>query len=106
MIDLILENKSLRIAYVSTKREKKDEKMKVSIEEKDEIGYRPVPLEQLNEMVKLARDKVVIYVPNLCGGMTRITLFKSECPEGNIENLARLSLKYRLKYWLKNFTKE
>jgi len=80
--------------------------MKVSIEEKDEIGYRPVPLEQLNEMIRMNSDNVVIFVPNLCGGMTRITLFKSESPEGNIENLARLSLKYRLKFWLKNLTKK
>jgi hypothetical protein len=76
--------------------------MKVSIEEKDEIGYRPVPLEQLNEMVKMNRDKVVISVPNLCGGMTRITLFKSEVPEGNIENLARLCFKYRLRFWFRD----
>ena len=80
--------------------------MKVSIEEKDEIGYRPVPLEQLNEMIRMNSDKVVIFVPNLCGGMTRITLYKSEVPEGHIENLARLSLNYRFRFWLKKFDRK
>ena len=78
--------------------------MKLSIEEQDENGYRPVPLEQFHQMIKMHSDKIVIYVPNLCGGETRITLFKSEVPEGNTENLARLSRVYRLKSWLRKKT--
>ena len=48
--------------------------MKILIEEKDET-QRP-PIDQLFDMVKLFDDKVVIYVPNMCGGETRITIFK------------------------------
>ncbi len=65
--------------------------MKLSIEEKDETQeYRPVPIQQLLEMVKLEKGKVIIYVPNLCGGETKITIFESEYPMGNTENLKRL----------------
>jgi hypothetical protein len=65
--------------------------MKISIEEKDETQeYRPAPIEQILGMVKVSKDRVVIYVPNLCGGETRITIFKSEIPEGNKDNVMRL----------------
>lgn len=65
--------------------------MKISIEEKDESQtYRPVPVDQLFEMLRNKPDRIVIYVPNLCGGETRISIFKSSIPEGNPENLARL----------------
>ena len=65
--------------------------MKILIEEKDEIQeYRIVPIEQLLAMVKNKEDRYEIYVPNLCGGETRITIFKSSNPEGNTKNLDRL----------------
>ena len=62
--------------------------MKVLIEEKDETQeYRVTPLSQFKEMTKDYGDRVEIFVPNLCGGETRITIFKSSIPEGNIDNL-------------------
>ena len=65
--------------------------MKILIEEKDETqGYRVVPVEQFKDMTRVELDRIVIFVPNLCGGETRITIFKSSCPDGNIENLVRL----------------
>jgi len=65
--------------------------MKILIEEKDETQtYRPAPIDQLFDMVKLFDDKVVIYVPNMCGGETRITIFRSEIPNGNTDNIDRL----------------
>lgn len=65
--------------------------MKISIEEKDETQkYRPAPIDQILQMVKVYKDRVVIYVPNLCGGESRITIFRSDYPNGNIENIARL----------------
>lgn len=65
--------------------------MKISIEEKDESNaYRPVPIDQFLEMCKTYKDKVEIYVPNLCGGETRITVYRSTCSNGNEENLERL----------------
>lgn len=65
--------------------------MKILIEEKDETQtYRPAPIDQLFDMVKLYKDKIVIYVPNMCGGETRITVFRSEIPNGNTDNIDRL----------------
>jgi hypothetical protein len=67
--------------------------MKISIEicEKDETQlYRPVPIDQLLEMCKTFKDKIEIYVPNICGGETRITVYRSTCPNGNEKNLSRL----------------
>ena len=50
---------------------------KIAIEEKDESqGYRPIPLEQLLQMIKNKADRVEIFVPNVCGGETRITIYK------------------------------
>ena len=50
---------------------------KIGIEEKDESqGYRPVPLEQLLQMIKNKADRVEIFVANVCGGETRITIYK------------------------------
>jgi len=65
--------------------------MKIAIEERDETQqYRPVPLDQFQAMVKSHEDRICVYVPNLCGGETRITIFRSSCPNGNPENLERL----------------
>ena len=49
-----------------------------------------VPVAQFKDMTRVESDRIVIFVPNLCGGETRITVFKSSCPDGNIENLKRL----------------
>jgi len=62
--------------------------MKLQIDEKDETQtYRPAPIQQLLEMVKLSEDgnTVIIYVPNACGGETRITIYESAIPKGNEE---------------------
>lgn len=65
--------------------------MKIAIEEKDETqSYRPVPIDQFIEMIKCKKDRIIIYVPNLCGGETKITIFCSEYPDGNEENIRRL----------------
>lgn len=51
--------------------------MKILIEEKDESQeYRPVPIDSFIQMVKIEKDRVLIYVPNLCGGEIRITILK------------------------------
>ena len=63
--------------------------MKLQIDEKDETQtYRPAPIQQILEMVKLSEDGniIIIYVPNACGGETRITVYESEIPKGNEEN--------------------
>jgi hypothetical protein len=66
--------------------------MKIAIEEKDESQtYRPAPIQQILEMTKVFPDRVVLYVPNLCGGETRITIYKSSIPDGNQENMTRLA---------------
>lgn len=50
---------------------------KLLVEEKDESQeYRPVPLRKFLRTVKNLDDRVVIFVPNMCGGETRITIFK------------------------------
>ena len=68
--------------------------MKLIIEEKDESQqFRPIPVSQFLQSVKDHEDRVIIFVPNLCGGETRITIFKSEIPEGNPENVKRLNRK-------------
>jgi hypothetical protein len=60
--------------------------MKLQIDEKDETQtYRPAPIQQILEMVKVNGDVITIYVPNACGGETRITLYESTCPKGNEE---------------------
>ena len=62
--------------------------MKLQIDEKDETQtYRPAPIQQILEMVKLSDngDVITIYVPNACGGETRITLYESTIPKGNEE---------------------
>ncbi|MDT8782729.1 MAG: hypothetical protein IAX22_08835 [Candidatus Bathyarchaeota archaeon] len=65
--------------------------MKLQIEEKDESQtYRPVSVQQFLEMVRIDGDKVLIFVPNLCGGETRITVFESAIPLGNQNNFVRL----------------
>ena len=65
--------------------------MKLKIEEKDETQtYIPVAIQQLMEMVKVADKEVVIYVPNLCGGETKITIYESENPMGNEDNFVEL----------------
>ena len=65
--------------------------MKILIEECNETQLlRVVPLQQFKDMTKEESDRVVIRAPNLCGGETRITIFKSETPEGNTDNLVRL----------------
>jgi hypothetical protein len=70
------------------------ENMKLTIEEKDETQrFRPIPVSQFLQAVKDYEDKIVVFVPNLCGGETRITIFKSKIPEGNPENVKRLSRK-------------
>jgi len=72
--------------------------MKVLIEEKDETqGYRVIPLEQFKEATYVFPDRIEIYIPNLCGGETRITIFKSEIPEGHPHNVPLLKrIKKRL----------
>jgi len=51
--------------------------MKVLIEEKDGSDtYRPIPLTTLLSSCKELKDRFEIYVPNACGGETRITIFK------------------------------
>jgi len=51
--------------------------MKLLIEEKDETQtYRPIDIERQNKMLKDYPDRLEIYIPNLCGGETRITIFK------------------------------
>lgn len=68
--------------------------MKILIEEKDETqDYRIVPIKQFIAMIKEKEDRYEIRVPNLCGGETRITIFKSTCPEGNVENIELLKNK-------------
>lgn len=68
-----------------------DHRMKIAIDEKDESDtYRPVPIDQWTQMAKCYKDKIEIYVPNLCGGETRITIYRSTCPNGNEKNLERL----------------
>jgi hypothetical protein len=53
--------------------------MKILIEEKDESQeYRPIPIEQFIEGTKIEKDRIIIYVPNVCGGETRITIYKSD----------------------------
>jgi len=65
--------------------------MKILIEEKDETQtYRIVPIDQLLEMVKLFNDRIEIFVPNLCGGETKLTVYRSTIPNGNTDNLERL----------------
>ncbi len=65
--------------------------MKISIEEKDETqSYRPAPIDQILQMVKAFKDRIEIYVPNICGGETRVTIYRSTCPNGNEENVKRL----------------
>ena len=50
---------------------------KIAVEEKDESQeYRPVPHERLLQMIQDKADRVEIYVPNACGGETRITIYK------------------------------
>lgn len=71
--------------------------MKVLIEERDETQeYRVVSIDQWMEMVKVLDDRVLIYVPNLCGGETKITLFRSTCPDGNVENVERLRKEHQV----------
>ncbi|MFA5307094.1 MAG: hypothetical protein WC365_06615 [Candidatus Babeliales bacterium] len=66
--------------------------MKIAIEEKDESQtYRPAPIQQILEMTFVYPDRVVLFVPNLCGGETRITIYKSSNPDGNQENMMRLA---------------
>ena len=66
--------------------------MKILIEEKDETQqYRPTPIQQVLQMVKCFDDKVVVYVPNLCGGQSKITIYYSENPKGNEENMEILN---------------
>lgn len=51
--------------------------MKILIEEKDETQtYRVVPIDSILDGVKRFKDRIEIYVPNVCGGETRITIFK------------------------------
>ncbi len=65
--------------------------MKILIEEKDETQtYRIAPVDQLIEMLKRYEDRIEIFVPNLCGGETRITVYRSENPNGHEGNLKRL----------------
>lgn len=65
--------------------------MKIAIEEKDDTQkYRPISIEQFMEAVKDYKDRVEIFVPNLCGGETRITIFKTACPLGNVKNILLL----------------
>jgi hypothetical protein len=66
--------------------------MKIAIEEKDESQtYRPAPIQQILEMTYVYPDRIVLFVPNLCGGETRITIYKSTVPDGNEKNMARLA---------------
>ena len=54
-------------------------KMKILIEEKDgSQEYRPISIEQFIQGIKLEKDRVIIYIPNACGGETRITVYKSD----------------------------
>ena len=54
---------------------------KIAVEEKDDLQeYRPVPLERLLQMIKAKADRVEIFVPNACGGETRITIYKDKDP--------------------------
>ncbi len=65
--------------------------MKLLIEEKDETqSYRPISAQQFLQSVKADNQKVVIRVPNMCGGETRITIYESAIPLGNEANLAAL----------------
>jgi len=65
--------------------------VKIAILEKDESQkYHPVPVDQFKQMVKCRRDRIIIYVPNLCGGETKIIIFRSEISNGNQENMTRL----------------
>jgi hypothetical protein len=76
--------------------------LKVLIEEKDETqDYRVVPLEQFKQATKEYPDRVVIFVPNLCGGETRITIFKTEIPDGHPDNVPLLK-KIRKRLGVKN----
>jgi len=59
------------------RRRKGSEEMRFLIEEKDRTQeYKPIEIETLLEMVKNYKDRVCIYVPNACGGETKITIFK------------------------------
>ena len=50
---------------------------KLSIEDKDKTDeYRPVSLDKFFQMVEDQTDRVIVTVPNMCGGETRITIFK------------------------------
>lgn len=70
--------------------------MKIAIEEKDDTQkYRVIPIEQFMEAVKDYEDRIEIFVPNLCGGETRVTIFKTEYPLGNVENILLLRAKRR-----------
>jgi len=68
--------------------------MKILIEEKDETQkYRIVPIEQLLAMTRVEIDKVMIYIPNLCGGETRVTIYRSTNPDGHTGNIELLKNK-------------
>jgi len=61
--------------------------MKILIEERDKTQeYRIVSMDQLLSMVKDKGDRYEIYVPNVCGGETRVTIFKKG-KEGKIPRL-------------------
>src|SRR4030043_291317 len=65
--------------------------MKILIEEKDETQeYRIVPIDQFVGMVLCQTDRIQIFVPNTCGGETRITVYRTTCPDGNPDNLERM----------------
>lgn len=67
--------------------------MKIMVEERDETQrYRPAPIEQLFEMIKIFDDRIIVYVPNMCGGETKVTIFKSSIPDGNTDNLTKLKM--------------
>lgn len=51
--------------------------MKILIEEKDEtMEYSTISPEQYKEAVKEMKDRYELYIPNACGGESRITIFK------------------------------
>lgn len=57
--------------------EARNELMKIQVEDKDGTQrYRPIPIEKFLQTVKVFKDRIEIYVPNLCGGESRITIFK------------------------------
>ena len=52
---------------------------KIAVEEKDESQeYRPVPVERFLQCVKNFSDRVEVYVENVCGGETRVTIWKEK----------------------------